>query len=301
MMETVKPQHVGCIGLGMMGRPIARHLQKAGYELTLYARRPEAYDNELKHLIDGGAAIAQSPADLALRVDVILLNVMAGPDVRQLVLDGPDAIITTASPGLIVVDHSTIDPATARDVHARLKEVGAGFIDAPVSGGAVGAEAGTLATMMGGDARDIERILPLLENYTAKRLHMGASGQGAITKLCNQIAQVITIEGVAEALRFASAHEADLEAVRDVLMSGFASSRMLELLGPKMIAKDYTPGMESRLLEKDIHIARQAAQAQGLTLPALDLLKQQIGFLQENGWQKKDISILFEALDIKKT
>jgi len=299
-MSSKDLPRVGCIGLGMMGRPIANHIMTAGYELTLYARRPEVFENELKFLIDAGAAIAASPSDLALRVDIILLNVMAGPDVRKLILDGPDSIASTARPGLIVVDHSTIDPATARDVHTALKEVGAGYVDAPVSGGAVGAEAGTLAVMMGGDEEDIVKILPLLEHYSAKRLHMGASGQGSITKLTNQIAQVITIEGVAEAMRFAQAHGADLEAVRDVLMSGFASSRMLELLGPKMISRDYTPGMESRLLDKDIQIAGLSALAEGLSLPALDLLQNQISRLQEYGWQKEDISILYEALDRKK-
>ena len=299
MTSTDLPR-LGCIGLGMMGRPIAGHLIKAGYEITLYARRPEVFENELKFLVDAGANIAGSPSDLALATDVILLNVMAGPGVRKLILDGPESIISSARPGLIVVDHLTIDPATARDVHSALKEVGAGYIDAPVSGGAIGAEAGTLATMMGGDEADIRLILPLLDHYTSKQMHMGASGQGSITKLTNQIAQVITIEGIAEALRFAGAHGADLEAVRDVLMSGFASSRMLELLGPKMISRDYTPGMESRLLDKDIQIARSAALSEGLRLPALELLKKQISELQDCGWEKKDISILYEVLERKK-
>ncbi|XDZ66116.1 NAD(P)-dependent oxidoreductase [Alphaproteobacteria bacterium LSUCC0684] len=300
-MKTADLPRIGCIGLGMMGRPIAGHVSKAGYELVLYARRPEIFKDELKPLIDAGASIAETPADLAARSDIVLLNVMAGPDVRNLTLEGENAILTAARPGLIVVDHSTIDPATARDVHASLRESGTGFVDAPVSGGAVGAEAGTLATMMGGEKEDVERVLPLLELYTAKRIHMGASGQGAITKLSNQIAQVITIQGVAEALRFAGAHGADPDAVRDVLMSGFASSRMLELLGPKMITRDFTPGMESRLLDKDIEIARASAHARGLSLPALELLGEQISFLQECGWQKEDISILYEALELKKS
>jgi 3-hydroxyisobutyrate dehydrogenase-like beta-hydroxyacid dehydrogenase len=300
IMTTDLPR-IGCIGLGMMGRPIATHLINAGYELVLYARRPEVFEGELKHLVDAGATIAEHPADLPARSDIVLLNVMAGQDVRHLTLDGPDAIITAARPGLLVVDHSTIDPATARDVHAELRKVGVGFIDAPVSGGAIGAEAGTLATMMGGEEEDIRRISPLLEHYTAKRIHMGAAGQGAITKLSNQIAQVITIQGVAEAMRFAGAHGADLDAVRDVLMSGFASSRMLELLGPKMISEDFTPGMESRLLDKDIQIAQASAQAQELSLPALDLLRKQISHLQECGWQKDDISILYKALEMKKS
>ena len=299
--EKSAPQtalRIGCIGLGAMGLPIARHLQAAGYTLMLHARRPEAYDNELKTLIDGGAGIADSPAEMGASVDIILTNVHAGADMVDLVIDRPDAILNNLEDGagLVIVDHSTIDPQTARRLHTAAKAAGAAYVDAPVSGGAAGAEAGTLVTMMGGDAEVIEKILPVTTCYTARQRHMGGPGQGSIAKLCNQIAQVIAIEGVAEAMAFATSHGADREKVMDVMLSGFASSRMLELLGPKMHSGDYTPGMESRLLDKDVGIALDAAAAEGLDMPALAEVGRNIATLQSRGWQEKDISIIFELL-----
>ena len=291
---------IGCIGLGAMGLPIARHLQAAGYTLLLHARRPEAYENELKTLIDGGAGIAASPAEMAASVDIILTNVHAGADMVDLVIDRHDAILKNSADGprngLVIVDHSTIDPQTAQRLYAAAKAAGAAYVDAPVSGGAAGAEAGTLVTMMGGDADVIERIFPVTTCYTARQRHMGGPGQGSIAKLCNQIAQVIAIEGVAEAMAFATSHGADREKVMDVMLSGFASSRMLELLGPKMHRGDYTPGMESRLLDKDVGIALDAAAAEGLDMPALAEVGRNIATLQSRGWQEKDISIIFELL-----
>ena len=286
---------IGCIGLGAMGLPIARHLQAAGYKLMLHARRPEAYENELRPLLDGGAGIAASPAAMGASVDLILTNVHAGADMVDLVIDRRDAILSNENGGgLVIVDHSTIDPQTARRLHKAAKAAGADYVDAPVSGGAAGAEEGTLVTMMGGDAEVIEKIQPVTTAYTARQRHMGGPGQGSIAKLCNQIAQVIAIEGVAEAMAFATSHDADREKVMDVMLSGFASSRMLELLGPKMHRGDYTPGMESRLLDKDVGIALDAAAAAGLDMPALAEVGRNIATLQSRGWQEKDISIIFE-------
>lgn len=293
-----KPK-IGCIGLGFMGRPIARHLISAGYEVYLYARRPDVFDGECKDLIDAGGHIASSPADLAAQVDMVLTNVMAGPDVRQVVLDQEDAIIKGARPGLIIIDHSTIDPATAIDLNKQLKPLQVDFIDAPVSGGNIGAEAGTLAIMMGGEADAVEKCTPVLSHYSRTCLHMGGAGTGQITKLCNQIAQVITIQGVAEAMQFAAAYGADQQAVMDVMASGFASSRMLELMAPKMIEDDFTPLMKSQLLHKDAGIAQGAAQDKNLDMPALDLVAEKLNFLQEQGWQEKDVSILIKALQKK--
>ena len=287
---------IGCIGLGFMGRPIARHLITAGYEVYLYARRPEVFNGDCKDLIDAGGHIASSPAELAAQVDIVLTNVMAGPDVRQVVLEQENALIKGAEPGLIIVDHSTIDPATAIDLNVQLKHSKVDFIDAPVSGGSIGAEAGTLAIMMGGDAAAVEKCTPVLSHYSKTCLHMGGAGTGQITKLCNQIAQVITIQGVAEAMQFAAAYGADQRAVMDVMASGFASSRMLELMAPKMIDDDFTPLMKSQLLHKDAGIAKEAAKDKNLEMPALDLVAKKLNFLQKQGWQEKDVSILIKAL-----
>ena len=291
---------IGCIGLGAMGRPIASHLQAHDHDLVLYARRREAFDQELKPLMEQGAKAASSPAKLAAQVDVVLVNVMAGQDVRDVLLERDDAVIHGAREGLLVMDHSTIDPDTAIAVHDHLAQHGVDFIDAPVTGGSIGAEAATLATMMGGDDHAVARALPILACYTKTQLHMGPSGSGQITKLCNQIAQVITIQGVAEAMQFAAAYGADQRAVMDVMSSGFANSRMLELLAPKMIDDDFTPLMKSQLLDKDAGIATMAAKAKGLNMPGLDLVAKQLADVQERGWQERDVSILIKALTPKK-
>ena len=291
---------IGCIGLGAMGKPIAERLQKAGFQLVLYARRKEIFDHDCKALIDHGARIADTPADLASAVDIMLINVMAGPDVQDVLVNRNDAVIHGARAGLIIADHSTIDPKTAQDIYQKLIQKNLHFIDAPVSGGSIGAEAGSLVTMMGGDEGPINQLKSILPYYTKSQLHMGGSGTGQITKLCNQIAQIITIQGVAEAMQFAAAYGADQNAVLEVMRSGFASSRMLELLGPKMIAEDFSPLMKSQLLDKDAGIAQMAAQEKDISMPALDLVAGQIATLQDNGWQEKDISILIKAIGIKK-
>lgn len=154
--------------------------------------------------------------------------------------------------------------------------------------------------MMGGDRGAVDRLIPVLENYTSRQLHLGESGQGSIAKLCNQIAQVITIQGVAEAMAFARSMGGDADAVRDVMLSGFASSRMLELQGPRMTASNYEPGMETRLLEKDSRIALTAALAEGLDLPALELTHDRLVTACGNGWDKKDVAILYELMTRKK-
>lgn len=305
--DTSKPK-IGCIGLGYMGRPIANHLIKAGYDVYLYARRPEVFEGECKSLIAAGAQSVSSMAELASLVDIVLVNVMAGQDVRQVVLghqEDPkntpidasvDCLIKGAKPGLLIIDHSTIDPSTAIDLHQQLQAKQIHFIDAPVSGGSIGAEAGSLAIMMGGDADAIDQAMPIISHYSKTQRHMGKVGTGQITKLCNQIAQIITIQGVAEAMQFAGAYGADQNAVMDVLASGFASSRMLELMAPKMIAEDFSPLMKSQLLHKDAGIAQSASQDKGLAMPALDLVAKNLAYLQEQGWHEQDVSILINAL-----
>ncbi len=300
MLVAPQETKIGCIGLGVMGAPIARRLQAQGYSLTLYARRPAVFEDELSDLIHGGATIAASPADMAVEVDVILVNVMAGQDSRDVLLARDDAAIHGARPstasGLIIIDHSTIDPSDAAALHHDLGDKGHCYIDAPVSGGSIGAEAGSLVTMMGGDPALIASLTPLLSCYTATRLVMGGAGTGQVAKLCNQIAQVITIQGIAESLAFAETLGADKQKVFEVMSSGFAASRMLELLGPKMVTDDVSPLMKSKLLNKDIGIAVSSAQSVSLDLPALNLVNDAITKMQGLGWQDHDISALFQLL-----
>lgn len=292
-----KTTKIGCIGLGSMGAPIARRLQENGFGLTLYARRPDVFDHELADLITGGARIASTPADMAADVDIILVNVMAGDDSRQVLLDGVDAVAKSGRQGgLVILDHSTIDPQDAITIHKDLHAHGHVYIDAPVSGGSIGATAGTLVTMMGGDDNMIAALDPVLDTYTASRRVMGGPGMGQVAKLCNQIAQVITIQGIGESMAFAEALGADKQKVFDVMSSGFAASRMLELLGPKMVADDMTPLMKSRLLEKDIGIALSSSQDAGLDLPALSLVRNAVKTLQDLGKHDDDIASLYHLV-----
>jgi len=291
-----KIKTIGCIGLGTMGMPIAAHLLKSGFSVSGYARRASFFDNEGADLITLGMNIASSPAELASRADVVITNVLSGDDVSDVLLDRKDAVIHGAKAGLIVMDHSTIAPQQAQEISQRLRAKLIGFVDAPVSGGGAGAEAGTLVSMLGGEAKDIESIAPLLNCYTKGFRHIGHSGHGQVAKLCNQIAQVVTISGVAEAMRFAAMHQTDQNTVLDVMMQGFASSKMLELMAPKMISEDFTPGMESRLHAKDMGIALAAAQTQDVDLPATALVSGLLDAVQQAGWQNMDTSILYRYL-----
>ena len=293
---TDRKPGVGCIGLGSMGFPIAARLQQAGYALTLYSRDAGRFSGPLKPLVDAGASTAPTPARLAGGVEVVLVNVTDGGAVRSVVAEGPDCVLAGASAGLVIADHSTVDPGTSKAMFSAAAGKGVGYVDAPVSGGAIGAEAGTLVTMMGGEAEAVERLAPVIGHYTAKRLHMGASGQGTVAKLCNQIAQVAAIQGVAEATAFAVSQGADADAVREVMLAGFAASRMLELEGPRMTSGDYAPGMVARLLEKDCGIALGAASDKGLSLPALDLVHGRLREACRRGWENKDVAIIYEMV-----
>lgn len=297
---TQNPPSIGCIGLGAMGLPIATHLQRAGHALTLYSRDPKRFDGALKPLADAGASTAATPAELASGVDIVLLNVTAGGDVRSVMTEGRNCLLAGARPGLVVMDHSTIDPEASRAMSAAAEEKGASYVDAPVSGGAAGAEAGTLVAMMGGDADAIERVVPVIRHYTAKHQHMGASGQGTVAKLTNQVAQVIALQGVAEAMAFARSQGADADAVREIMLAGFGASRMLEIEGPRMTAGDYAAGIETRLLEKDSGIALASAGEAGLDLPALGLTHGRLAEACRNGWDRKDAAIIYELVQGKK-
>lgn len=287
---------IGFIGLGVMGAPIAMHLIRAGYDVRGYARRADFFATDGAALVEAGLLPMESPACMAAKSDLIITNVITGDDVYEVLVGHEHAVQNGAHEGLIVMDHSTIGPEMARRIGQALHNCGIGWVDAPVSGGGAGAEAGTLVSMLGGEARDVEAVLPVLSAYTSSSRHIGAMGSGQVAKLCNQIAQVVTIEGVAEAMRFAAIHETDQNAVLDVMMQGFAGSRMLDLMAPKMIIEDFSPGMESRLHAKDLAIAFQAATKNGQTLPATELVLALLDKIQENGWQRKDTSILYQNL-----
>lgn len=286
---------VAFIGLGAMGAPMVGHLIRAGHAVRAFVRRPEAADaaREL------GAEPFFTPAEAARGAAVVFTNVTSSEDVRAVLL-GKDGVIEGAAPGTICVDHSTISPIVTREIAQALAAQGIESLDCPVSGGTIGAQAGTLTIMVGGKAENLEKVRPLLECVGKTITHIGDNGAGQVAKLCNQIAQVVNIEGIAEAMRFAGAQGVDTGKVFQALSTGFAGSRMLDMLGPKMVARDFSAGIESRLHAKDFGLAADIAGEIGLDLPAMRATAVQLDELMEQGWGKDDTSSLLKVLELKK-
>jgi 2-hydroxy-3-oxopropionate reductase len=283
---------VGFIGLGTMGTPMARNVLKGGYPVTVWARRADA----MAPLVSAGAAAADSPADVAAKSDVIVTMVTDTQAVNDVVL-GQRGIATGARTGSVVIDHSTIDPDGARRIASELQTRGIEMLDAPVSGGSIAAEAGTLVTMVGGSKTTLDRVTPVLSCYTKSIVHIGPSGAGQVAKACNQICVIVNQLGAAEAMLLAERAGVDPRAVKEALMAGFAASRMLELQAPKMIARDFTGKIESRLHHKDIHIAREVARALGIDLPASNAAADVLDTLQKRGGARQDSAAVFNVLD----
>jgi 3-hydroxyisobutyrate dehydrogenase-like beta-hydroxyacid dehydrogenase len=288
---------IAFIGLGNMGRPMASYLLKAGHQLRLYARRPEVFQNEAKSLVELGAQVFASPAEAAQGADYIITNVMSTADVAEVLCQGPEAVIHQAKVGAICIDHSTIDPAGTREIAATLAKKGVGFVDAPVSGGVKAAIEGTLVMMLGGAPEHIEKIMPVVQCYAKTITHIGEVGHGQVAKLCNQIAQVINIQGIAESMRFAASNGADLQKVFQAISGGMAGSRMLDLMGPKMVNRDFKAGIEARLHAKDFFLVKEAINQAHLDLPALQTVALQLEKLMDAGWGMDDTSSLLRVLE----
>lgn len=280
------------IGFGAMGRPMVRHLLAAGHRINVSVRRPEAAD-AVKAL---GAQPCHSPAEAARDADVVFTNVTSTTDVEE-VLFGPQGVVEGARPGTLCIDHSTISPVATRHIAERLQAAGLRFLDAPVSGGAAGAEAATLTIMVGGDSADLEQARPLLERLGKTIAHVGGPGSGQVAKACNQMVQVTTIQGIAEAMLFATSQGTDPQKILDAISTGFAGSRMLDLMGPKMAQRDFKAGIEARLHEKDFGLVRDVAQEQGLHLPAMEAVAAQLRALVEQGRGRDDTSSLLPVLE----
>jgi 2-hydroxy-3-oxopropionate reductase len=283
---------VGFIGLGTMGAPMARNVLKGGHPVTVWARRSES----MTPLLAAGATAGQSAADVAARSDVIVTMVTDTRAVEEVAL-GEHGIARGARPGSVVIDHSTIDPDGARRIASELQTRGIEMLDAPVSGGGIAAEAGTLVTMVGGSKSALERVTPVLSCYAKSIVHIGPSGAGQIAKACNQICVIVNQLGAAEAMLLAERAGVDPTAVKNALMEGFAASRMLELQAPKMIARDYSGKIESRLHHKDIHIAVEMARALGIDLPASGAAADVLDTLQQRGGARQDSAAIFAVLD----
>lgn len=273
---------VGYIGLGIMGRPMARHLLNAGYPLTVFNRTRA----KTEPFAAAGARVADSPRAVAEASDIIFTNVTDSPDLESVVLgadDETDGILDGARPGSIVVDNSTVAPAAATRIAAFLEGKGVHFLDAPVTGGEKGAIEATLAIMVGGDEDVFQRALPLLQRLGKTVLHVGPNGAGQMTKAINQILGAVHLCAMAEALALAKAAGLDLEKTRQIVANGAAGSWMLSNLAPRAIAGDFRPGFKAGLQNKDLRIALEAAAQLGLDLPITQLARRDFQHLVDMG------------------
>ena len=283
---------VGFVGLGIMGRPMALNLLKSGHEVTVWARRPES----MAPLLEAGAHGAANSAAVAAQVDVIFSMVADAPDVREVML-GAQGVVKGAHPGLIAVDMSTIPPAAARSIAADLTEQGITFLDAPVSGGEVGAIAGTLSIMVGGDPVAFDKVQPLFAGMGKSVVYIGESGTGQVAKAANQILTGIGVLAVAEAIAFAKKNGADPSRVREALMGGFAGSKILENHGQRMLDRNFKPGFKSWMHEKDMNIVMQTAHDLGLYLPASAATAQMFKAMVGTGMGEEDSIAILKLLE----
>jgi 2-hydroxy-3-oxopropionate reductase len=284
--------NVGFIGLGIMGAPMAGHLIAGGHSLALKTRRqvPEA-------LVSAGGHACATAAEVAERSDVIILMLPDTPDVEA-VLFGADGVAEGVKRGAVVVDMSSISPIATRDFAARLAERGAAYLDAPVSGGEVGAKNAALSIMVGGNEETFARVKPLLDLMGKTVTHVGEVGAGQVAKVANQIIVALTIEAVAEGLLFASKAGADPAKVRQAITGGLATSRILELHGERMIKRTFDPGFRIALHQKDLNLALEGAKSLGLALPGTALAQQLFSACVANGAGDRDHSALVRALEI---
>ncbi len=282
---------IGFIGLGIMGRPMAGHLGKAGYDVTVWNRtRSKAAD-----LVKAGARWAESPKEVTSRSDITITMVADTPDVLQVIL-GPDGVLQGVRPGAIVVDMSTISPVATREIARALAERGAEMLDAPVSGGEKGAIEATLSIMVGGKPEVFERVLPVFQRMGRNIVHLGDPGAGQVTKACNQLVLSLTILGVAEALTLARKAGVDPVKVRAALLGGFAQSRVLELHGQRMLDGQFEPGFRTRLYHKDLGIVTETGRALGMPLLGASLVAQLYQVAMARGFGEMDYSVLARVI-----
>jgi 2-hydroxy-3-oxopropionate reductase len=284
---------VGFIGLGLMGKPMALNLLKAGFSLVVHSRSRGPVDA----LVAAGAAAATSPADVAGRCEVIITMVPDSPDVR-LVLAGPDGVFSAVRPGTVIIDMSTIAPAAARELAAQAAERGASMLDAPVSGGEIGAINGTLSIMVGGDVAALERVRPILNamGNPERVVHIGEAGAGQVCKACNQIAIGGSLAVVSELVTLARKAGVDPAKVREALLGGFAASRVLEVHGDRILNGNYKPGFRAALYHKDMGIALETARAYDVPMPVSAAVQQLVNAMIAAGRGDEDYSALATVL-----
>lgn len=296
-MKAFDPQaRVGFIGLGVMGGGMAHCLLRAGYALTVQARRTDA----VQPFVAAGAVAAATPAELGRRCDLVFLCLSDDAAVEQ-VLFGPGGLAEGLAAGSCVVDTSTIAAASVRAFGERLRAGGIAFLDAPISGGQQGAESGTLNTMVGGEAEVVEACRPVLSAFCRTITHVGALGAGQTVKACNQVAVAGALLGVADAIALAKSQGVDPAVMRDVLLAGTARSFVLEKHGQRVIAGDFQPGFRAHLMRKDLRIALRTARAAGAFLAAAPVAEQLLDEVVQGGDGELDWAVLGRLVQRKKS
>jgi len=283
---------IGFVGLGIMGKPMARNLLKAGYALTVYSRRRET----IEALIAEGALGAYSPREVGERSTVVITMVTDTPDVQQVVL-GSDGILSGLPSGGTIIDMSTISPTATREIAVATQTKGLHFLDAPVSGGEGGAIAGTLSIMVGGEASTFNTCLPILQAMGKNIIHVGPSGSGQLVKLCNQIAVAVTNLAMSEALIFAAKAGVNLELMHQAISGGAAGSWQLSNLAPRVFQRDFAPGFMVKLQQKDLRLVLQEADRLRLALPATSLVHNLFNALESMGAGNEGTQALVKVLE----
>lgn len=284
---------IGFVGTGIMGRPMAGHLQTAGHQLFLLKRPSSQAPAEL---LEGGAIVCDTAAELAQAAEIVITMVPNTPDVEQVVF-GPAGVVEGLTSGKMLIDMSSIDPIATKAIAGRIEAQGCDFADAPVSGGEIGAKNAALTIMVGARVDVFERIRPILEIMGKNITLIGTAGAGQTAKVANQIVVALTIAAVSEALVFAGKAGADPAKVREALLGGFASSRILEVHGERMIKRTFDPGFRIRLHQKDLDLALAGAKALGMALPNTAVAQQLFSACIAQGGEDWDHSALVQALE----
>jgi len=283
---------IGFIGLGVMGKPMARNLMAAGHELVVHSRTRADIDE----LAAEGATPASSPREVGEACDTTIAMLPDSPQVAE-VFGGENGVLAGARPGSLVIDMSTISPVVTRALAARAGERRVGYVDAPVSGGDVGAREATLSIMAGGSAEDFERARPLLEALGKTVVHVGPVGAGQVVKACNQVVVALTIEAVGEALVLGSKAGVDPATIIEVLSGGLAANRVMELRGRNFLEHDFDPGFRIDLHHKDLGIALSTAREYGVALPATAAVSEMLQALRTRGMGDRDHSALLTLIE----
>jgi len=284
---------LGFIGLGVMGKPMAGHLIKAGFPVVVHNRSRSKVDE----LVAQGAKGAASPAEVARQATVVITMLPDTPDVEH-VLTGPDGVLDGIQKGALVIDMSSISPVATERLAAQVAAKGAAMLDAPVSGGEIGAINATLSIMVGGDEAAFNRARPIFEAMGNKEriVHIGKSGAGQVCKVCNQVAIGGALAGVSEAFALARKAGVDAARVRTALLGGFAASKVLEVHGERMLTGNYKPGFRARLYQKDLRLANEAAAANNVAMPGTAIVTQMVNALVAGGGGDLDYAALGTVL-----